>query len=285
MEELMFVQHDNFERQKQRLFRGGPGRLKILADFDRTLTTNFIHGRKAPSLIASLRDGNYLSSDYAAKAQALHDYYQPFEDDNSLSLESKSSLMMEWWQRHFELLIASGLRQKDIVSVIDEHLANLRNGVSEFLSLLSCHKIPLIIFSASGLGRFGLKYFLTRRGLWTDNIFLVANDFIWDEQGRAIGVCEPIIHSCNKNQSVLSFFNVDEAFKKRDNILLLGDSLGDAAMVDGMAAAAVLKIGFLNDKIRESLPAYRALYDVLILNDGDFALPLSILKDLLTYVD
>lgn len=281
----MFAQHDNFERQKQRLFRGGPGRLKILADFDRTLTTNFIHGRKAPSLIASLRDGNYLSSDYAAKAQALYDYYQPFEDDNSLSLESKSSLMMEWWRRHFDLLIASGLSQEDIASVIDHKLSNLRSGVPEFLSLLAENNIPLLIFSASGLGKSGLKYFLTRRGLWTDNITLIANDFIWGDQGKAVGVCEPIIHSFNKNQGMLSAIDNAEGLSRRDNIFLLGDSLGDAMMADGVAAAAILKIGFLNDKISESLSAYRELYDVLILNDGDFSFPLEILRDLLAYAD
>lgn len=281
----MFVQRDNFERQKQRLIRGGAVKLKVLADFDRTLTTNFIKGRKAPSLIAALRDSHYLSSDYAAKAQSLYDYYQPFENDPSLSLESKSGLMLEWWRRHFDLLIASGLRQEDIASSIDHKLANLRPGVSEFLSLLAEHNIPLIIFSASGLGRSGLKYFFTRRGLWTDNISLIANDFIWGDKGKAIGVCEPIIHSFNKNQGVLSKMSVDEVNQQRENILLLGDSLGDAGMAEGLAAAAVLKIGFLNDKISESLPAYRELYDALILNDGDFSLPLEILNSILNYAD
>ncbi|MDD3285087.1 MAG: hypothetical protein PHG95_00375 [Patescibacteria group bacterium] len=286
MEDLMFVRRDNFERQKQRLFKGGADRLKVLADFDRTLTANFIKGRKAPSLVAALRDGHYLSPDYAAKAQALYDYYQPFEDDASLSPESKSSLMLEWWRLHFELLITSGLRQEDIAAAIDNQLANLRAGVSEFLSLLSLRGIPVIIFSASGLGRSGLKYFLTRRGLWSDNIILAANDFIWGEKGTAVGICEPIIHSFNKNQSVLpSFINSLDNLKSRDNILLLGDSLGDAAMADGMSAAAVLKIGFLNDKISENISAYRQCYDALILNDGDFSLPLEILRNLLAYAD
>jgi len=265
--------------------RGGVSKLKVIADFDRTLTTNFIQGRKAPSLIAALCDGHYLSPDYAAKAQALYDYYQPYEDDHSLTWESKCDLMQEWWHRHFDLLISSGLRQDDIASVIDDRLANLRSGVPEFLSLLVKNNIPLFIFSASGLGRSGLKYFLNRRGLWTDNIILVANDFIWDESGKARGYCEPIIHSFNKNQRILSLNADMEVFKNRDNIILLGDSSGDSSMSDGLPAAAILKIAFLNDRIRELTPVYRELYDVLILNDGDFSLPLAILRDLINYAD
>lgn len=285
MESIIFSDHNNFERQKQRLLRSGTSKLQVLADFDRTLTTNFVNGRKAPSLIAALRDGNYLTAEYAVKAQALYDYYQPFEEDVSLDLSSKRALMTEWWQRHFDLLIASGLREENIAAAIDNQLANLRDNVAEFMTLLAENNIPLIIFSASGLGASGLKYFLTRRSLWTDNIILVANDFIWNEQGVAVGVQEPIIHSFNKNASMLSASLKTENLKKRDNVLLLGDSLGDAQMVDNTVYQALLKIGFLNDRIEESLPAYRQVYDALILNDGDFSLPLEILQEIINYSD
>ncbi|MCF7860116.1 hypothetical protein K9M09_00645 [Patescibacteria group bacterium] len=285
MEELIFTQPDDFERQKQRLFRGGVSRLKILADFDGTLTTNFIHGRKAPSLIGALREGNYLSNDYNKKAQALHDYYKPFESDQTLALESKKALMTEWWHKHFQLLIDSGLCEADIADAVDNRLSNLRPGVIEFLSILEKNNIPLFIFSASGLGISGLKYFFMKRGLWSENIILVANDFIWGKDGRAVGIKEPIIHSFNKDETMLSKIGVAEKFSKRNNIILLGDGLGDANMDNGLSAAAILKIAFVNDKIRESVPLYREVYDALILNDGDFTLPLEVLKEIINYAD
>ena len=145
--------------------------------------------------------------------------------------------------------------------------------------------IPVYIFSASGLGVSGLKYYLTRRGLWTDNIVLIANDFIWDKDGRAINFKEPIIHSFNKDESGLANVAADKKCVHRNNVLLLGDSLGDAGMDKGFGAQATLKIGFLNDKIQESLSYYREVYDALILNDGDFSLPFEIIEEIIDYKD
>ncbi|MDD2680950.1 MAG: hypothetical protein PHE20_02475 [Patescibacteria group bacterium] len=285
MEELIFPNPDNFQSKKMRLLRGGDLKLKILADFDRTLTTNFIRGRKAPSLMGALREGNYLPANYSLKAQALHDYYQPFEADLTLSLIDKKALMTEWWQKHFQLLIESGLSETNIADVADNCLSNLRSGVIEFLELLDKKNIPIYIFSASGLGISGLKYYLIRRGLWTDNIILVANDFVWSKDGLALDFKRPVVHSFNKDESGLANVAADKKFVHRSNILLLGDSLGDAGMDNGFGAQATLKIGFLNDKIQESLPYYRKVYDALILNDGDFTLPLEVLKEIIDYAD
>jgi len=157
--------------------------------------------------------------------------------------------------------------------------------VIEFLSILARNNIPLFIFSATGLGISGLKYFLMKRGLWSENIILVANDFIWGADGKAVGIKEPIIHSFNKDETMLAKIGVEEKWSKRSNVMLLGDSLGDAHMDAGLAAAAVLKIAFVNDKIRESVPLYREVYDALILNDGDFTLPLEVLKEIINYAD
>jgi cytosolic 5'-nucleotidase 3 len=284
MEEIIF-NHNEFNDQKERLITGGPGNLQVISDFDRTLTTNFIHGRKAPSLVAALRDGNYLDNNYSAKAQALFDYYHPLELDPGLDLEAKKSLMTEWYRRHFELLIESGLNQEKIADAIDNQLANLRPGVPEFLEVLAINNIPLLIFSAAGLGVSGLKYFFTRRGLMTDNISFLANEFIWNENNEAVGVKDPIIHVFNKDETMLAAFGIDERVKDRANIMLLGDSLGDAGMAHGYSFKSLLKIGFLNDKIRGSLSAYRENYHALILNDGNFDLPLSILKEIVSQED
>ena len=180
----MITQRDDFERQKQRLLRGGVNKLQVVTDFDRTLTTNFNQGRKSLSLIGALRESNFLASDYSTKAQKLYDYYSPFENDPSLGLAARKSLMAEWWRKHFDLLINSGLKETDINGVIEQRLSTLREGVPEFISLLAKHKIPLVIFSASGFGVSGLKYFLSRRGLLFDNIYFVANDFVWGTTGE-----------------------------------------------------------------------------------------------------
>ena len=281
MDDIIISHHDNFAELRQKLRQGGAEQLHIISDFDRTLTTNFIKGRKSPSLIASLRDGKYLSSEYPAAAQALYDYYAPLEMDLSLDKQTKNSLMAEWYRRHFELLIKSGLDQESLTSAIDNSLANLRPLVPEFLALLKEYNIPLFIFSASGLGVSGLKYFFHKRGLLSENIHFIANDFIWSEVGEAIGVKEPIIHSCNKDESMIADFNLHELIKKRPNVILLGDSLDDASMAESSSLRKILKIAFLNDRIRELLPVYKNRYDAIILNDGNFQLVLDIVQDII----
>lgn len=281
----MITRRENFDRQRQRFVRGGLLKLQVIADFDRTLTTNFYQGRKSLSLLGALRASNFLGLDYQRQSQALFDYYSPFENDHSLTIIARKSLMAEWWEKQFQLLITSGLNKNHINQVIDSRLANLRPGVPEFIKLLEKHQVPLVIFSASGLGESALRYFLEKENLWSNNISLIANDFIWDEGGRAVAVRAPIIHSGNKDETMLADFGCLERVRNRNNILLLGDSLGDADMATGFSYQALLKIGFLNDKIQESLPAYRSLYDALVLNDGDFSLPLEILQEIIAYAD
>lgn len=285
MDDIIISQHENFPALKKKIITGGAKQLYIISDFDRTLTTNFIKGRKSPSLITSLRDGKYLSPEYPAAAQALYDYYAPLEMDLSLDEQTKNSLMTEWYNRHFELLIKSGLNQESLIAAIDNSLANLRPLAPEFLTLLKEYNIPLFIFSASGLGISGLKYFFHKRGLLSDNMHFIANDFIWSDAGVALGVREPIIHSCNKDESMIAGFNLNELIKKRPHTILLGDSLDDANMAKALPLRTILKIAFLNDRIKELLPVYKNRYDAIILNDGNFQLILDILQEIINQKD
>jgi 5'-nucleotidase len=86
-------------------------------------------------------------------------------------------------------------------------------------------KIPLLILSASGLGYDSIYYCLKHENKLYDNIDIISNDFVRDEDGKAIGVREPIIHSFNKDETVVKNFPIYEEIKDRKNILLLGDGL------------------------------------------------------------
>eukprot|EP01052_Picozoa_sp_SAG31_P012539 SAG31_NODE_735_length_12488_cov_7.086044_13_plen_114_part_00 len=57
--------------------------------------------------------------------------------------------------------------------------------------------------------------------------------------------------------------------------------LGDVAMADGapIAPTEVLKVGFLNENTQALRKKYEAVYDVLILHDGDFEVPNLLLKE------
>ena len=63
---------------------GGIEKMQVISDFDKTLTKSIINGEKANSVISILRDENYLTPDYSARAKALFSTYHPFEIDFTL---------------------------------------------------------------------------------------------------------------------------------------------------------------------------------------------------------
>ena len=115
----------NLENKKKLIQQGGSYKIYILTDFDSTLTKASIN---KPSLISILRNGNYLTPDYAAKAHDLYKKYHPIEIDFKIPLPEKKKAMQEWWEAHFNLLIKSGLNKKDLKSVVESGKIEFREG-------------------------------------------------------------------------------------------------------------------------------------------------------------
>lgn len=279
---IIITNPDRLGQIKKNFKQGGPEQIQILSDFDRTLTCGFRNGRETPSLISILRDRGYLTPDYSARAKALAAKYKPIEADPAVPLVKKKAAMVEWWTRHFQLLFDSGLTKKDIERAIiaNEDLA-LREGAIEFFGYLGTKKIPLIIFSSSGLGFESINFFLSKAGLLSPDIHIISNALIWDETGRAIGVRQPIIHSFNKDETLLPDFPFFSEIADRRNVILLGDTIGDIGMAGGFSYKNLLKIGFLNTQIKENLPFFKQAYDVIILNDGSFDFINKLFKEII----
>lgn len=61
-----------------------------------------------------------------------------------------------------------------------------------------------------------------------------------------------LIHIYNKREGALLNTGHFQELRTRPNVLLLGDSLGDLTMADGVHNMEnILKIGFLNDKVQK----------------------------------
>lgn len=70
-------------------------------------------------------------------------------------------------------------------------------------------------------------------------------------QGVLKGFKGELIHVYNKHDGALRNTEYFKQLKDNGNVILLGDSLGDLNMADGVPNVEnILKIGFLNDKVR-----------------------------------
>ncbi len=284
MDNVFIPKPERLDSLKKSISEDGVSKLYILTDFDRTLTKAFIDRKNIPSLISILRDGNYLTPDYAEKAHALYDKYHPIEIDLKIPLEKRKEAMHEWWTTHSSLLINSGLNKKDLRNIINSKKIRFREGALEFLDFLNEHRIPLLIISSSGLGRDPISMFFKRENRLYDNIHIISNSYEWDGNGNATGFNEPIIHALNKEEINIRNYLVFEELKDRKNIILLGDNIEDINMVKSFSHDNLIKIGFLNENIEENLKLYLFNYDIVITNDSSMDYINELLRSIFSLV-
>lgn len=254
------------EEKIRQIKEDGNTHFHVVSDFDRTLTPVFIDGKKAETGVGQIRAGGYLSVEYVKEAYALKDKYYPVEIDESISIEERSKKMREWWETHLKVMIKYGLNKSVIEDIVKKRKIRPRPGALEFYDILNKFNIPLLIFSA-GKGDL-IEGFLKQEGKLYENIHVIANFYNYDEKGFVKGYKSDIIHTFNKNESRVEKHPYYEQVKKRKNVLLLGDSLGDLKMTEGLEHDTILRIGFLNENVEKLLPKFAEKYDVLILNDG-----------------
>jgi 5'-nucleotidase len=284
MKKIIISNPEKLEETKRKIKQGGKEKLHVIADFDQTLTKAYVDGEKAPSSVAQIRRGGYLTKDYAPRSYALYDKYHPIEISLKIDKKEKRKKMQEWWKKHFDLLIECGMNKEVIDDIVKKKKLGLRKGVPDFLKTLDKNDIPLVIMSA-GPGDL-IKEFLKSQKILLSNTHIIADFFIFNENGRAIRVKEPLIHSLNKNEISIKNLKIYKELLKRKNVLLFGDILEDIDMIEGFEYDNLIKVGFLNEinpfkkgltqnqdfkkDFEENLEKFKENYDVVILNDGSF---------------
>lgn len=277
---MIVTKSTNFDDVFTKLKSDGLSSLFVISDFDRTLTYGSKDGVKLPSIITLLRDGNHLSKDYADKAHALCLQYESLISDSAISKSEKKLLMKEWWERHNELLINSGLSIFDLEDIVKNGKISLRDGIEDMLSLLRSHSIPLIIFSASGCGDAIPMFFNTLQKKYP-NMYYIANEFEWDIQGFARSTKGQLIHSANKDEAKLADLpSLYKAVNGKKNALLMGDHIDDLDMQQPFNLKNVLKVGFFNFCCNSNKEDFIDNFDLIIEGDGDLKPINRLLKSL-----
>jgi len=280
---VFITNEEEFEKIKEVFKKWKKEDFFIVSDFDKTLTHAFIHWKLIPSLISFLRNGNYLWERYSKEAHNLFNYYYPIEISPQIRKEEKKQKMQEWWEKHFLLLHKYRLSKEMIEEIMYKWEGELREKSKDFFSFLDEKNIPLIIFSASGLGIESIKFFLERHNLLFQNISLVSNRFLWDEDGKLKDFKKPLIHTLNKEISIIkdAFPEIYKKIQSKKYVILLGDTIWDTFMLDGFECENIIKIGFLNHDEESLFSEYQKRYDVIITKDGDMSFVCDFLREVI----
>jgi len=288
----------------------GAEKLCIMADFDFTITKRWSdEGKKlvCPSTYDVVKDSDLIDRRCAEMMKALFVKFWPIETDPHMSVEEKTPHISEWMSSEMRVMKEAGLTQDKLASMLKSHKLVLRERFPPFLTATSEAQVPFII-STAGLADV-VEGALRGWNLFTGNVGIIGNRFSWDPENKSLlGVKGDFVHTLNKECSMKNFFvgpepdatqgcdsdngnnNRDDSRSEnatlvdvhhpRPNIILLGDSLGDARMTNDLEFAAnVIKIGFLNDVNPESrLDAFLSTFDIVLINDDSMEVPIALFE-------
>jgi len=271
----------DLEKKKKEFILGGADKIHVLSDFDRTITYGLDgDGNNTQSVISKLRTKpSYLGEDYFKEAHRLFNIYHPIEIDANFPLDKKIAKMHEWWRLHFNLIAKSKLTRALIKKVVNENPLEFRKDAKDFFYFLNKNNIPLIFMSA-GLGDM-IEGYLIKNKLNLLNVYIIGNRYDFDSSGKALRVGEPIIHVLNKKEVTLHNHPEYKKLIKRKNVLLLGDNLEDVDMVEGFDYDNLIKIGFLNENVKDNLNLYKKNFDIVLTGDQDMKFVNKLLEEIL----
>ncbi|GMS92539.1 hypothetical protein PENTCL1PPCAC_14714 [Pristionchus entomophagus] len=257
-----------------KMIAGGADELLVISDFDHTMSRAYCEaGERCWATFGVFehaeRSGCKLG-DLGAKLKKLLAHYLPIEFDGNMTIEEKIPHMEEWWRLSHEAIVESGVERAVLEQLVLHSNIRLRDNAASLLAHLESAGVPLVMFSA-GVGDVISIFLAQRLGAVPSNMHLISNMMTYDDKNAVCGFRDPLIHTFNKNGTVIS--KAEEHFyeqmRARDNVILMGDSMGDLHMdvgVENHSEADTLKIAFLNKK-DHLLPYYLDGYDIVIVDD------------------
>ncbi|XP_056635256.1 7-methylguanosine phosphate-specific 5'-nucleotidase-like [Diorhabda sublineata] len=271
------IKDKNVVNQKlSRLIEDGFKKLQVVSDFDKTLTKQHENGKLHLSSFAMFSTCPSVTQEHKVTADELNRKYAPYEVDPTIPQDVKVQLMIEWWTKSEEILKGLSVTKDEIERVCGELCPSLRDGTKELFESLEANNVPILVFSA-GLGDTVVAV-LKHCQVYLSNVEVVSNFLKYNNNGIIEGFQNLVIHIYNKNEVAIKGTHFYHRIMDKENALLMGDSLGDASMVDGMEnVKEVLKIGFLYERSEESLPSYMDTFDIVLVDDQTMDIPRAII--------
>ena len=263
------------------ILNGGKERFQILTDFDKTLSSYFVDGGlKGHSSFQVIEESSQMGASVQDSLKALHAKYYPLEMSPTLSSEEKTPLMIEWYKSSFNIGLNAGIQKALLPSMVKETRVALRSGMDEFFRKVKMFDIPTLVASA-GLGDVIDEVFIQQADL-PSQVSVLANFYEFNEEGIAVGLQnKEMLHTFNKDKISLLHKPYFDAQSNRTNALVMGDTLGDPTMSNNIDyLKCILKVGFLNSNVENSLTQYLSVYDLVLTRDASMAVVNVLLQEL-----
>lgn len=273
------IKSKDWQAVKQKLMRLKADETHIIADFDMTMTAywDVEANKRSMSSHGCLENWKGLDATIKKEMAQLYNTYYPIEVNDALSHEVRLKAMEEWWTKAHQFIIDSKLTRHDIKNMVEDSKIIFRPLLKEFIHLASMASMPMLVFSA-GLGDVIEEILKAKEGHWNDGMAIVSNRMIFQDD-RVIAFSEPTIHVLNKKEATMQEDWLHGLkIAERKSVILLGDSLGDLGMADGIHHNMRLSVGFCNFDIDARLPTYMDMFDIVLTNDTSFALLNKILE-------
>ncbi|GMR54545.1 hypothetical protein PMAYCL1PPCAC_24740, partial [Pristionchus mayeri] len=277
------VKVKNMERalgKISKMIEGGADELLVISDFDHTMSRAYDEKGERCWTTHGVFDNAVEMADLAAKCKELSAHYLPIEFDGNMTMEEKIPHMEAWWRQSHDAIVAKGVHRSVLEHLVLNSNVRLRDNAASLMAHLETARVPLVMFSA-GIGDIISIFLAQRLGAVPANMHLISNMMTYDEKKVVSGFKEPLIHTFNKNGSVINKEEVNffHEMRKRDNVILMGDSMGDLHMdvgVENHKESDTLKIAFLNKK-DHLLDFYFDRYDIVIIDDQSMDVPRQIM--------
>ncbi|KAF8366238.1 hypothetical protein PRIPAC_84067 [Pristionchus pacificus] len=263
-----------------KMIEGGADELLVISDFDHTMSRAYDEKGERCWTTHGVFDNAQEMADLAKKCKDLSAHYLPIEFDGNMTIEEKIPHMEAWWRQSHDAIVEKGVQREVLEKLVLNSNIRLRDAADSLMAHLDAARVPLVMFSA-GIGDIISIFLAQRLGAVPSNMHIISNMMTYDDKKVVSGFREPLIHTFNKNGKVISKEEVNffHEMRKRDNVILMGDSMGDLHMdvgVENHSEADTLKIAFLNQKIH-LLDFYTANYDVVIVDDQSMTVPRTIM--------
>ncbi|KAJ8975223.1 hypothetical protein NQ317_014527 [Molorchus minor] len=268
---------DRVKKIISELISGGVEKLQIVSDFDKTITKQHENGKKHLSSFQMFGKCPSVTEEYLQVTSTLTNKYVPIEDDPSIPTCEKSRLMEEWWLLSEMAMKGLKVSPEEIDEICCQLGSSLRDGTTELFAKLYAENVPVLVFSA-GLGDTVVSV-LKHCNVLLPNVEVVSNFLKYSSDGSIQGFRDRLIHVYNKNEYAIKGTEFYNKILERENVILLGDSLGDSKMAQGLDhLKSILKIGFLYERSEEALPSYMNAFDIVLEDDQTMDIPNAILQ-------